>query len=114
MIFMEEDGLTWRLSPGPDLIGNPLIPAVHGGAVTAFLELACGAVVAHRLNLSVLPRLVSVNIQFLAPTRLRDLVARPVIRRIGKRAAVVHADTWQENPGAPVCTAQCDFSLSPL
>lgn len=112
MIEVTQDGLIWTLSPGGDMIGNPLLPALHGGAVTAFLELACGAVVARGLDWEILPRLISVNVQFLAPMRLRDVTARPAIRRMGRRVAVVHVDAWQEDPDAPVCAAQCEFALS--
>ncbi len=112
MIEVTQDGLTWTLSPRPDLIGNPLLPALHGGAATAFLELACGAIVAHSLDREVLPRLISVNVQFLAPMRLRDITTQPTILRTGRRIAVVHADAWQEDFSSPVCAAQCEFALS--
>jgi acyl-coenzyme A thioesterase PaaI-like protein len=110
MIDVSEDGALWTLAPRPELIGNPPLPALHGGAVTAFLELACGGVVARRLERSVLPRLISLNVQFLTPIRLRDVRARPDIRRIGRRVAVVHIEAWQDNPGSPACAAQFEFS----
>lgn len=112
MITVEGEGGLWTLTPTPDLIGNPLVPALHGGAVIAFLQLACGAAVAHRLGRTVLPRLVSANVQFLAPGRLENVCTLPSIRRIGRRIAVVHAEAWQVDPGVSVCAVQCEFSLA--
>tara|TARA_R110000868_G_scaffold36963_10_gene130809 strand:+ start:624 stop:1034 length:411 start_codon:yes stop_codon:yes gene_type:complete len=110
MIDVSEEGALWTLSPRPELIGNPLLPALHGGAVTAFLELACSVIVARGLDRSILPRLISVNVQFLTPIRLRDVMARPDVRRIGRRVAVVHIEAWQDIPGIPGCAAQFEFS----
>lgn len=112
MVDVTKDGMLWTLSPRPELIGNPLLPALHGGAVTAFLELACSVVIALRLDQSTLPRLISLNVQFLTSMRLRDVMARPDIRRIGRRVAVVHVEAWQDNPGAPGCAAQFEFSCN--
>ncbi|MFD1961517.1 PaaI family thioesterase [Novosphingobium panipatense] len=70
MISVEEAGALWKLSPTAELVGNPLAQALHGGAITAFLELACGAVLSHRLDRNCLPQLISINVQFLAPMRL--------------------------------------------
>lgn len=110
MIHISDDGGLWTLSPRPELIGNPLLPALHGGAVAAFLELACGVVVALKLDQHTLPRLISLNMQFLTSMRLRDVMARPDVRRIGRRVAVAHVEAWQDNPEAPSCAAQFEFS----
>lgn len=112
MIAVADERGLWTLTPTPDLIGNPLVPALHGGAVTAFLQHACGAAVSHRLDRTVLPRLVSANVQFLAPVRLENICTLPAIRRVGRRIAVVHAEAWQADPGVSVCAVQCEFSLA--
>ncbi|WP_444562528.1 hypothetical protein [Agrobacterium sp.] len=41
MIDVSEGRALCTLLPRPESIRNPLRPALHGGAVTAFLELAC-------------------------------------------------------------------------
>ena len=38
--IMSEIGDTFILTPTEELVGNPLLPALHGGAVASFLELA--------------------------------------------------------------------------
>lgn len=109
MISVEEAGAIWKLSPTAEVVGNPLAQALHGGAVTAFLELACGGVLSHRLEQNRLPQLISINVQFLAPMRLAPVMARPNPRRIGRRVAVAHVDAWQDSPDTIVCAAQCEF-----
>ncbi len=109
MIDIAEGGTLWTLSPTPDLIGNPVVRALHGGAVAGFLELACGAVLARELDHQSIPRLISMNVQFLASMRLAPVIARPQVRRIGRRVAVAQIEAWQDDPDALVCTAQCEF-----
>lgn len=113
MVEVTENGSLWTLSPTNELVGNPLIPALHGGAVTAYLELVCGAVIARELKIGHSPQLVSVTVQFLASMRLAPVIARPQILRIGRRVAVVQVNAWQDCPAALVCTAQCEFYADP-
>ncbi|GGP00034.1 MULTISPECIES: PaaI family thioesterase [Sphingomonadales] len=109
MIDVTEEGTLWTLSPTSDLIGNPVVRALHGGAVTAFLELACGVVLARQLDHDSIPRLISMNVQFLASMRLAPVIARPQVRRIGRRVAVAQIEAWQDSPDTVVCAAQCEF-----
>jgi len=109
MIDVAEGGMLWTLSPTSDLIGNPVMRALHGGAVTAFLEFPCGVVLARQLDHHRMPRLISMNVQFLASMRVAKVIARPQVRRIGRRVAVAQVEAWQDEPDALVCTAQCEF-----
>ncbi|MBN8816511.1 MAG: thioesterase family protein [Sphingomonas sp.] len=113
MIDVAEAGAAWTLSPTPELIGNPIVPALHGGAVTAFLELASGIELARRLERDDLPRLISANVQFLASMRLERLIAFPRVVRVGRRVAVVHIQASQGHPATVVCAAQFEFFVAP-
>lgn len=102
---------TFVLHARPALVGNPLLPALHGGAVAAFLEAACAIVLARAVGIDEAPRPISTNLGFLASGRVVDVVTRPAIRRLGRRVAVVHADAWQGNDRSVlICSAQCDFA----
>lgn len=102
---------TFALRARAILVGNPLIPALHGGAVAAFLEAASAIVLARALGMDQLPRSISANLGFLASGRLIDITTQPSIRRIGRRIAVVHADAWQDETSVPICSAQFDFEM---
>lgn len=109
----EAGGLTAVLPYRPDLIGNTHLPALHGGAQGAFLEIAALA----RLSLELAadarqPLTVGVTVEYLRPGRARDTFARPVIKRLGRRVANVHVEAWQDDPDAPIALLQGRFLLA--
>ena len=89
---ISESGDAFVLTPVEYMIGNPLLPALHGGAVASFLEVAAKRALARQLPHGHVPKLISVNLQFLASARPDALVTTPKVRRVGRRIAVVHAD----------------------
>lgn len=109
--MMTESGDAFILTPVEDLIGNHLLPALHGGAVAAFLELAAKHTLERKLPSGKCPTLISVNLQFLASARLDALVTTPQVRRLGRRIAVVHAEAFHRGDPAAVCLAQLEFAV---
>ncbi|MFC3439810.1 PaaI family thioesterase [Sphingobium rhizovicinum] len=99
------------LEPAGDLIGNPMLPALHGGAITSFLELSAGLTLLRTLALSRPPRLISTHLQFFSAARQAPLRTAPAIRRVGRRVAAMEAEAFQEGRAEPVCTAQFEFAL---
>ncbi len=108
------DGEALSVMPfAPHLIGNPMLPALHGGATAAFLEMAA---MAHLATLNGeathLPRPISVSIDYLRSGRPLATVARPVVKRIGRRIANVQVEAWQDGQGAPIAALHANFLLS--
>lgn len=97
---------------GKDLVGNPLLPALHGGAVAGFMELtACAALVAtsaraHR------PRPIDVSIAYLRSARPVDTFAQALVRKAGRRIAYVHVLAWQDDKAAPIAEMTVHFQLA--
>ncbi len=109
------DELTAVLNYDEKLIGNPLLPALHGGATAAFLETAAiielsfsmlwaevesGALDADGLTPDTLPRLpktIDFTVDYLRSGLPRDAYARARINRQGRRYASVHVEAWQDN-----------------
>lgn len=110
--LMTDNGEGFILSPTGDLVGNPLLPALHGGAVASFLELAAQLALTRVLALPRPPQLISVNLQFVAPARLSVLSTAPKVRRVGRRIAVVHAEAFHEEGARTVCFANLEFSTN--
>ncbi len=108
-----------------DLIGNPLIPALHGGATAAFLEvtaitglvwseLCAGAAPLSGLpdeNLPYLPKTIDITIDYLRSGQPRDAFARARINRSGRRFASVHVEAWQDDPQRPFAQATGHFLM---
>jgi uncharacterized protein (TIGR00369 family) len=95
--------LTAVLPYQPMLIGNPLIPALHGGVTSAFLEVTAitGLVWAGLGDGSgpqALPKTIDLTVDYLRAGQPRDAFARARINRSGRRYASVHVEAWQESP----------------
>lgn len=93
------------------LIGNPLIPALHGGSTAALLELAAMAKVSHDFPRLRLPRPINVSIAYLRVGKAADVYARAHISKAGKKVAYVTASAWQESQSKPIATLTAHFQL---
>lgn len=108
------DELTGVMAFDDKLIGNPILPALHGGATAAFLEVTAiitlswrwlwediesGAIDADALadNLPRLPKTVDFTVDYLRSGLPRDAYARAQVNRSGRRYASVHVEGWQDN-----------------
>jgi len=110
----DADGRRFVLPFKQSLIGNVWIPALHGGAIGAFLEIAARACLASEAELgSRLPAPIGVTVEYLRPARAVDTYADATIKRLGRRIANVHVEAWQEEPGTPVTLLQGRFLLTP-
>jgi acyl-coenzyme A thioesterase PaaI-like protein len=109
------DELTGIMPFKQELIGNPLLPALHGGSTAAFLEITAVITLnwtyiwddleAGRLNLEGLPpealprqpKTVDFTVDYLRTGLPRDAYARARITRAGRRYASVQVEAWQDN-----------------
>jgi uncharacterized protein (TIGR00369 family) len=106
--------LVTRLRAAPHVIGNALLPALHGGAISALLESAAifGLLWETRdAEVIATPRTISITIEYLRSARTVDTLARAEITRQGRRVAAVRAVAWQEDPAKPVAAANAHFLL---
>jgi uncharacterized protein (TIGR00369 family) len=109
----EQDGeiLTVTMPFADHLIGNPLLPALHGGSTAAMLELTAIAQVALTWPRLRLPRPITVTTAYLRSGRPQDVYARARISRAGRRVAHVLAEAWQDDPAQPIASLTAHFSL---
>jgi uncharacterized protein (TIGR00369 family) len=108
---VEEEGVLATLPARDSLVGNVLLPALHGGAIAAFLEIACLLQIAHETGTTVPARTIDFSVEYLRPGRPEATFARAKIRRLGRRVAMVHAEAWQRDANAPICLVQCHLRL---
>lgn len=109
------DELTATLPFADRLIGNPLLPALHGGATAAFLEItalielswqtiwpqfetlkpdAQGNVAMPQIQM---PKTIDFTVDYMRSGLPRDAYARARVNRSGRRYASVHVEAWQDN-----------------
>ncbi len=108
---VDERGVLVTLPIRDQLIGNVMLPAMHGGCVAAFLEIACQLQVAHETGLIAPARTIDISVEYLRPARRETTYARARIRRLGRRVATIHAEAWQQEEDKPVCLLQSHLRL---
>ena len=97
------------------LIGNPSLPALHGGSIAAFLEISAiiglswtqiwhqiedaglGAGSSDDAVKFTLPKTIDFSVDYLRSGLPRDSYARAKVNRVGRRYASVHVEAWQDN-----------------
>lgn len=105
-------GPVFRMPYKADLIGNPVLPALHGGVLAGFGETA---MVLHLLatnpTLAAIPRSVDFAIAYMRSAKPIDTFAQSTTVRQGNRVALVMVSLWQDDPSRPVVQARGHFLM---
>ena len=96
------------------LVGNVNLPAIHGGAVGAMLEMTSVLQLIHDTACERLPKTVDVSFDYLRSARAMTTYGRAMVTRQGRRVANVRAELWQESRDKPVAACHGHYLLSPL
>ncbi len=107
------DEMTGVLPYAEHLIGNPTLPALHGGVIGAFMEMTALLQLSIAESLTRQPRPVDVSIDYLRSGRPVDTYARALIKKVGRRIANVQVEAWQEARAAPIAALHGHFLLTP-
>lgn len=106
------DEMTAVLPFADHLIGNTLLPALHGGVIGAFLEMTALAQLSVVQPSARVHKTIDVTIEYLRPGRAMTTYARADLRKIGRRIANVHVEAWQDQRDKPVASLRGHFLLS--
>lgn len=106
---LEGDELITTMTFAPHLIGNPALPALHGGTLGALMESAAIFELLWRAETIVLPKTITFTIDYLRSGAPVDTHARSIVTRHGRRVANVRVEAWQADRAAPVATAHAIF-----
>lgn len=101
------------LAYSPRNLGNPALPALHGGVVGAFLELAATFELLWHLECLTIPKTVNVSIDYLRPAGPATSHARGIITRYGRRVVNVRVAAWQEDEARPIAQGHAHFLIAP-
>lgn len=122
------DELTAVLPFRDHLIGNPALPALHGGVTASFLEVSAviglswsmlwdeietGGAVGETEPTPRLPKTIDFTVDYLRPGLPRDAYARARVNLQGRRYASVHVEAWQDRRDKLMAAATGHF-LMPL
>ena len=109
---VSEVGVLGVLRYRPHLVGNPRLPALHGGTVAALLESIAVFQVLWQADQVVLPKTINTTVQYLRPARTSDTFARAVVTKLGRRVAAVRMEAWQQDEQRPVASAIANLLIS--
>ncbi len=105
-------GPVFRLPFKQELIGNPMLPALHGGVLAGFGETA---MILHLLatnpGITGVPRGVDCAIAYLRSAKPVDTFVQGTTVRQGNRVALVQVSIWQDDPQRPVAQARGHFLM---
>ena len=112
LIFsVENDRVLCELPFEERHIGNPVIPALHGGIIGSLLEYTAIAQVIWDQHIPEVPDTVSTTIDYLRPALTKATYASSTIVKQGKSFAVVQSTCWQDTQKSPVAILRGTFRL---
>ncbi|WP_394392446.1 PaaI family thioesterase [Shewanella woodyi] len=105
------DELVFRLPAKDDNIGNPILPAIHGGVIAGFMEMSAIVQLMVFMHTSKVPKVVDFSIDYLRAGYHKDTFAECKITRQGRRVANVSINCWQTNRKKLIATARAHFLI---
>ncbi len=108
------DEMTAILPFAPHLIGNPTLPALHGGVIGAFMELTAVLQLSVAQGPARQPRPIDVTVEYLRSGRPQTTFARAAIKRVGRRIANVQVEAWQDARANPIAFLRGHFLVKPI
>jgi uncharacterized protein (TIGR00369 family) len=104
-----EDHVVCTMKFGPHLVGNPALPALHGGTLGALLESTAIFELLWSSESALIPKTITITVEYLRSARPVDTFARGTIVKHGRRVASVRVEAWQDDPSQPVAAAHAHF-----
>lgn len=105
------DEMTATLPFAPHLVGNTVMPALHGGVLGAFMEMTALAQLSVTSPAPRVHKTIDISIEYLRPGKAQFTYARADVRKVGRQFANVHVEAWQEARSKPVAFLRGHFLL---
>lgn len=106
---VQDSDILFILPENEALVGNPMVPAIHGGVVGGFMEMAAALHLIARMDKPAVPKTINFSLDYLRPTRFRETYARCELTRQGRQVANVSIIAWQEQRDQPCAIARAHF-----
>lgn len=106
------DDIIFRLPPKAENLGNPILPAIHGGVIGGFMEVSAAIYLMMSQDSFRLPKIIDFSLDYLRAGLDRETFAECHLTRQGKRVANVMITAWQKSRQQPIATARAHFLMS--
>jgi acyl-coenzyme A thioesterase PaaI-like protein len=106
--------LTGKMAYSDPLIGNASRQALHGGTIGGLLESTAILQTLWESETILLPKIITITIDFLRSGRPVDTFARGLITKKGRRVVNVGVEAWQEDRKRPIACANAIFLVEPI
>ena len=110
---LDGEDLVSCMNYNPHIIGNPILPAIHGGTIGGLLETAAILKLLWMQETLRIPKTITITVDYLRSAGPKDTYARAGVTKLGARVANVRVFAWQDDPARPVAGANANFMLSP-
>jgi uncharacterized protein (TIGR00369 family) len=101
-----------KLTYKDELIGNPALPALHGGTLGALLESTAVFALLRARETVTVPKTITITVDYLRSAKPADTYAHATITRQGRRVVTVAVRAWQDDRERPVATANLHFLVT--
>lgn len=109
---LKGDELTLVMPFSEHLVGNPMLPALHGGVVGALMELTALTQLGIASKSEHFPKTVDISVDYLRSGRPVDTYARARVVKLGRRIANVQVEAWQGERSQPIAAMHGHFLLA--
>ncbi|TVP53214.1 MAG: PaaI family thioesterase [Halomonadaceae bacterium] len=103
--------VVFRLPRNDTNLGNPILPAIHGGVIGGFMEMAAAFYLMMSQDAPRFPRIVDFSLDYLRAGLDRETFAECLLTRQGNRVANVTVSAWQSSRQSPIATARAHFII---
>ncbi|NAO98915.1 PaaI family thioesterase [Vreelandella titanicae] len=106
-----DTGLVVHMPCREALIGNFMLPALHGGVLGALIELTARVAAQSQDTDKRCPRILDSHINYLRSAQARSTFASAEIVRQGRRTGLVRVTCWQGKKSKPIASGQVQLLL---
>ncbi|XKD44288.1 hypothetical protein PA7077_01045 [Pseudomonas aeruginosa] len=93
------DDMVFRLPANKDNIGNPTLPAIHGGVIAGFMEHAAMLHLLTFMSIPHLPKIIDFSIDYLRAGHFRDTYAQCQVLAPGATGGERRDQRLADHPG---------------
>ena len=111
-VVLDGDEILGHMRFSEHLIGNSLIPALHGGTIGAMMEWTAIMTVIMRSDVLRVPKTINITTEYLRTGRPEDVWARAELTKLGRRVANVRCFAWQSERDRPIAAANVHVLLA--